>query len=61
VLEIPVQVNGKLRSKITVDPDATEEKIKQTALADQKVQTLIEGRQIVKVIFTGKLVSIVVR
>jgi leucyl-tRNA synthetase len=60
-LEIPVQVNGKLRSKIVVAPGASEEEIKQKALADDKVQSYIAGKQIVKVIFTGKLVSIVVR
>jgi leucyl-tRNA synthetase len=60
-IEIPVQVNGKLRSKIVVAPDTGEEEIKQKALADEKIQGYIVGKQIVKVIFTGKLVSIVVR
>jgi leucyl-tRNA synthetase len=60
-LEIPVQVNGKLRSKIIVAPGASEEEIKRKALADEKIQSYIAGKQIVKVIFTGKLVSIVVR
>jgi len=60
-LEIPVQVNGKLRSKIVVAPGTGEEEIKQKALADEKIQGYTAGKQIVKVIFTGKLVSIVVR
>jgi leucyl-tRNA synthetase len=60
-IEIPVQVNGKLRGKIVVAPGTSEEEIKQRALADEKIQTYIAGKQIVKVIFTGKLVSIVVR
>jgi len=60
-IEIPVQVNGKLRGKIVVAPGTSEEEIKQKALADEKVQAHIAGKQIVKVIFTGKLVSIVVR
>jgi leucyl-tRNA synthetase len=60
-LEIPVQVNGKLRSKILVAPGTGEEEIKQRALADEKIQSHIAGKQIVKVIFTGKLISIVVR
>jgi leucyl-tRNA synthetase len=60
-LEIPVQVNGKLRSKIVVAPGTSEEDIKQKALADEKIQSYIAGKQIVKIIFTGKLVSIVVR
>src|SRR5579872_6579457 len=60
-IEIPVQVNGKLRGKIVVAPGTSEEEIKQRALADEKIQSHIAGKQIVKVIFTGKLVSIVVR
>jgi leucyl-tRNA synthetase len=60
-IEIPVQVNGKLRSKIVVAPGTSEEEIKERTLADDKVQSYIAGKQIVKVIFTGKLVSIVVR
>ena len=60
-VEIPVQVNGKLRSKIVVAPGTSEEEIKQKALSDEKVQAFIAGKQIVKVIFTGKLVNIVVR
>ncbi|HKW16934.1 MAG TPA: leucine--tRNA ligase [Terriglobales bacterium] len=60
-IEIPVQVNGKLRGKVVVAPGTPEEEIKQKALADEKVQAHIAGKQIVKVIFTGKLVSIVVR
>jgi leucyl-tRNA synthetase len=60
-IEIPVQVNGKLRSKIVVAPGTFEEEIKQKALADEKVQGFTARKQIVKVIFTGKLVSIVVR
>jgi leucyl-tRNA synthetase len=60
-IEIPVQVNGKLRGKIVVEPGTSEDEIKQRALADEKVQTYVSGKQIVKVIFTGKLVSIVVR
>jgi leucyl-tRNA synthetase len=60
-IEIPVQVNGKLRGKIVVAPGTSEEEIKQKALADEKIQSHIAGKQIVKVIFTGKLVSIVVR
>jgi leucyl-tRNA synthetase len=60
-LEIPVQVNGKLRSKIVVAPGTSEEEIKQKALADEKIQSYTAGKQIFKIIFTGKLVSIVVR
>jgi len=60
-IEIPVQVNGKLRSKIVVAPDTPSPEIKQRAERDEKIQNVIAGKQIVKVIFTGKLVNIVVR
>jgi leucyl-tRNA synthetase len=54
-------VNGKLRGKIVVAPGTSEEDIFEKALADPKVQGFIAGKQIVKKIFTGKLVNIVVR
>jgi leucyl-tRNA synthetase len=60
-IEIPVQVNGKLRGKVTGSPGTSEKEIIAKALADEKIQKFITGKQIVKTIFTGKLVSIVVR
>jgi leucyl-tRNA synthetase len=61
-IEIPVQVNGKLRGLVVVPAGATEDQIKQAALADAKVKAAIAGKQIVKVIVVPKkLVSIVVK
>jgi leucyl-tRNA synthetase len=61
-IEIPVQVNGKLRSVVVVPADASEETIREAALSDEKVKSAIAGKQIVKVIVVPrKLVSIVVR
>ena len=60
-IEIPVQVNGKLRSVIVVEPNAGEQEVLTKALADPKVQSFIAGKQIVKKIYTGRLVNIVVR
>jgi leucyl-tRNA synthetase len=60
-IEIPVQVNGRLRGKVVIAPGTSEEEVIRRALADEKVQKFIVGKQIVKTIFTGKLVSIVVR
>ena len=54
-------MNGKLRGKIVVAPGTSEQEIFEKALADPKVQSFIAGKQIVKKIYTGKLVSIVVR
>jgi leucyl-tRNA synthetase len=60
-LVIPVQVNGKLRSRVVVPADSAEDFVVARALADEKVQSAIAGKQIVKKIFVpGKLVNIVV-
>jgi leucyl-tRNA synthetase len=50
-IEIPVQVNGKLRGRVVVLADATEELVLERALADEKVQTALAGKQIVKKIY----------
>jgi len=61
-VEIVVQINGKIRGRITVPADAPEGVIRERALADEKVKAALEGKQIVKVIVVpGKLVNIVVR
>ena len=61
-LEIPVQVNGKLRGLVVVPAGADEAFVKERALADPKVKAAIAGKQIMKVIFVpGKLLNIVVR
>ena len=61
-IEIPVQVNGKLRSRIVVPADATEELILARAVADEKIAAAIARKQIVKkVVVPAKLVNIVVR
>jgi leucyl-tRNA synthetase len=59
--EVPIQVNGKLRSKVTVPSDIDEDRLRDLALADERVRTLIDGKQVRKVIVVpGKLVNIVV-
>jgi leucyl-tRNA synthetase len=59
---VPVQVNGKLRARLTVAVDAPEEDIRARALADPAVLVHIQGRNVKKVIVArGKLVSIVVQ
>ncbi len=61
VIEIPVQINGKVRDRITVSADAGEAEIKSAALASETVQKYLEGREPRKVIIAkGRLVSIVV-
>jgi len=61
-LEIPVQVNGKLRGRIRVAINASEEEIRQRAQAEEKVAPHVAGRQVVKIIIVPqKLVNIVVK
>ena len=60
-IEIPIQVNGKLRGKVVVAAGAPESEVIEKALADEKIQSYVAGKDIVKTIYTGKLVSIVVR
>jgi leucyl-tRNA synthetase len=61
-MEIPVQVNGKLASVVTVPAGSDEATIKAAALADAKVQPRIAGKTLVKVIVVpGKLVNLVVK
>ncbi|MGI9241314.1 MAG: class I tRNA ligase family protein, partial [Verrucomicrobiales bacterium] len=59
-IEMVVQVNGKLRDKITVANAATKESIEAQALAAEKVQSFLEGNTVRRVIVVpGKLVNIV--
>ncbi len=61
-IELVVQVNGKVRDRITVPVDTSEEQIRETALGNDKVQASIDGKSIAKVVVVpGKLVNIVVR
>jgi leucyl-tRNA synthetase len=61
-LEIPVQINGKLRGRVVVPADSDEDFVVARALADEKVQSAIAGKQIVKKIFVpGKLLNLVVK
>jgi leucyl-tRNA synthetase len=58
---VPVQVNGKLRSRLTVPADIGEEQLRELALADPQVLKHIEGKTIRKVVVVnGKLVSVVI-
>ena len=61
LIEMVVQVNGKLRARLIVSVDASKEAIEAKALADENVQRYIEGKEVRKVIVVpGRLVSIVV-
>jgi leucyl-tRNA synthetase len=58
---IVVQINGKLRSKITAPADATDEELEDLSLKDSRIRDFIEGKQVRKVIVVPKkLINIVV-
>ncbi|TRW89317.1 leucine--tRNA ligase [Mycolicibacterium sp. 018/SC-01/001] len=60
-VEYPVQVNGKVRSRVTVSADAAADAVEAAALADEKVVGFLEGRAPKKVIVVpGRLVNVVV-
>ena len=62
VLELPVQINGKLRGRITVPADSDNETVIAAAHADEKVASAIEGKTVVKeIVVKNKLVNLVVK
>jgi leucyl-tRNA synthetase len=60
-VEYPVQVNGKVRGRVTVPADATADEVSSAALAEPKVAALLDGREPRKVIVVpGRIVTVVV-
>ncbi len=60
-IEIPIQVNGKLRDRLVMAAGATKEQLENAALASDKVKPFIEGKEIKKIVIVPKkLVNIVV-
>ena len=61
-IEIPVQINGKLRTRLTVAADATADDLENAARADEKVAAQIADREVIKVIcIPGRMVNFVIR
>ena len=59
-IEIPIQVNGKVRSKLSVLPTVTDDELRTLALADEKVIALLNGAEPAKVVIVPKrLVNVV--
>ena len=62
IIEMPVQVNGKVRGKILIAPDSTADMAKEKLREDKGIMKYLEGKQIVKEIFIpGKIYNIVVK
>ena len=60
-IEVPIQVNGKLRGRVTVPADADRDALETAARADEKVAAMIAGKDVKKVVIVpGKLVNFVV-
>ena len=61
-VELPVQVNGKLRDVVSVPAGLSEIEIEQIVMSRDKVRAAIEGQDVVRVIqVAGRLVNVVVR
>lgn len=60
--EVVVQINGKVKEKIAVSADASQEEMKEQAMASEKIKTFLEGKEVVKVIaIPKKLINIVIK
>ena len=60
--EMAVQVNGKLKSTITVPSDSEDSVVIDTACADEKVKRLMEGKQLVKtIVVKNKLINLIIK
>ncbi len=61
-IEIPVQINGKVKVKISISPDTSRDSMMEIALGDERVQALLEDKTLVKQIAVpGRLVNLVVK
>ena len=61
-IEIPIQVMGKVKSRVSVPADADEDTVLAAALADEKIVALTEGKNVVKKIYVpGRMVNLVVK
>ena len=61
-IEIVVQVNGKIKAKLNISPDADKDSVIAMALADEKVKEFTDGKTIIKQIYVpNKLVNIVAK
>ena len=61
-IEVPVQINGKVKARINVAADADQEAVFDVALADAKIADLTSGKNVVKKIYVpGRMVNLVVK
>ena len=61
-MTLVVQINGKVRSKLTVPRDLTEEEMKKTLAADPKIRSLTEGKTVVKTVYVpNRIVNLILK
>jgi leucyl-tRNA synthetase len=61
-IEIPIQINGKLKGRITVSADAPEDEVEKAVNSDEKISAYLKDKQVVKFIYVkNKIVTIVVK
>lgn len=61
-IEVVVQINGKVKAKLDVQTGLSKDEFEKVGLADESVQKLIDGKEVVKVIAVpGKLLNIVIK
>ncbi len=61
-VEIAIQVNGKIRSRIVVPADAADDQVRELALGDEKVKAAVAGKEVIKILVVkGRLVNIAVK
>ena len=62
VIDMPIQVNGKVRSVVSIPADADKDTVLATVKADDKIKAAIDGKTIVKeIVVPGKIINIVVK
>jgi leucyl-tRNA synthetase len=61
-VEMPVQVNGKVKSTVNISKDASKEDILSVVYADEKIKALVDGKTIVKeIVIPGKIINVVIK
>ncbi len=61
-MEIVVQINGKVKEKLTVAATADKQELEKIALENEKIKLLLDGKSVVKVVAVpGRLINIVVK
>lgn len=61
-VEVPLQINGKMRAKVVVPADATKEQLEEAARNHERITELLDGKEIVKaVVVPGRMVNFVIK